>query len=126
MHPDLLNSWKEIAAYLGRGVRTVQRWEVQLSLPVHRLHQKSRSAVIASRSELNDWLRVTSNLSAHALKIPDNIALLRAYRLEARSRFAQLRETVEDTRRLVASLSLTAKKKSNPETHENSPLQSTS
>ena len=24
---DRLDSWKEIAAYLGRGVRTVQRWE---------------------------------------------------------------------------------------------------
>ena len=23
---DRLNSWKEIAAYLGKGVRTVQRW----------------------------------------------------------------------------------------------------
>jgi len=26
---ELLNSWKEIAAYLNRGVRTVQRWETE-------------------------------------------------------------------------------------------------
>ena len=24
---EILNSWKEIAGYLNRGVRTVQRWE---------------------------------------------------------------------------------------------------
>jgi hypothetical protein len=32
-----LDSWKEIASYLGRGVRTVQRWECEEGLPVHRL-----------------------------------------------------------------------------------------
>jgi len=126
MHPDLLNSWKEIAAYLGRGVRTVQRWEIELRLPVHRPHRKARTAVIASRSELNDWLRVQTSLPSHAVKVSHNIALLRAYRLEQHSRFERLKETVQNTRRLVASLSLTAKKKSDPETHENPLLQSTS
>lgn len=53
---DVLNSWKEVACYLGRGVRTVQRWEQELGLPVHRPHGKSRSAVIAFRSELDQWL----------------------------------------------------------------------
>jgi hypothetical protein len=32
-----LDSWKEIAAYLGRSIRTVQRWEREEGLPVHRL-----------------------------------------------------------------------------------------
>jgi DNA-binding transcriptional regulator YiaG len=32
-----LDSWKEIAAYLKRGARTVQRWEREERLPVHRL-----------------------------------------------------------------------------------------
>ena len=31
-----LNTWKEIATYMGRGVRTVQRWERELGLPVRR------------------------------------------------------------------------------------------
>ena len=34
---ERLDSWKEIAAYLRRDVRTVQRWEERESLPVHRL-----------------------------------------------------------------------------------------
>ena len=53
----VLNSWKEIAVYLGRGVRTVQRWEHDLGLPVRRPRGKSRSAVIAMSDELDAWLR---------------------------------------------------------------------
>ena len=52
----ILNSWKEIANYLGRGVRTVQRWEAQLGLPVHRPAGKEHSAVLAFSSELDQWL----------------------------------------------------------------------
>src|SRR5438552_17635167 len=53
---DVLNSWKEIARYLARGVRTVQRWEADLALPVRRPRGKSRSAVLAIRSEIDGWL----------------------------------------------------------------------
>ena len=52
----ILNSWKEIATYLGRGVRTVQRWEAQLALPIHRPAGKDHSAVLAFSSELDHWL----------------------------------------------------------------------
>ena len=54
---ELLNSWKEIAAYLNRGVRTVQRWERELGLPVRRPRAKNRSAVIAMRSDIDAWLK---------------------------------------------------------------------
>ncbi len=53
----ILNSWKEIAAYIGRGVRTAQRWERDLALPVRRPRGKKRSAVIAVPSEIDAWLR---------------------------------------------------------------------
>ncbi|MBZ5629467.1 MAG: hypothetical protein LAO06_11450 [Acidobacteriia bacterium] len=56
---EILNSWKEIANYLGRGVRTVQRWERDLGLPVHRPKGKDRSAVLAFPNELQAWLRRT-------------------------------------------------------------------
>jgi|SRR5690349_17011180 len=54
---SVLNSWKEIAAYLGRGVRTVQRYERDLNLPVRRPRGTSRSAVIALKEDLDAWLR---------------------------------------------------------------------
>lgn len=53
----ILNSWKEIAAYLNRGVRTVQRWERELNLPVHRIGKGKRSPVYANVAELDFWLR---------------------------------------------------------------------
>ena len=50
-----LESWKEIAAYLKRGVRTVQRWEQSEGLPVHRHHHDKRGTVYAFRSEIETW-----------------------------------------------------------------------
>lgn len=52
---DRLDSWKEIAAYLKRDVRTVQRWEASESLPVHRHRHKKRGSVFALRHELDAW-----------------------------------------------------------------------
>lgn len=53
--PDRLDSWKEIAAYLKRGVTTVQRWERTEGLPVHRLPHARAGSVYAFRSELDSW-----------------------------------------------------------------------
>jgi Tol biopolymer transport system component len=52
-----LDSWKEIAAYLNRDVRTVQRWEKTANLPVRRLQNPGLRAVFAYTAELDDWLR---------------------------------------------------------------------
>lgn len=56
----ILNGWKEIAGYLGRGVRTVQRWEVLYKMPVHRPAEKDRSAVVAFSNELDQWIKQSS------------------------------------------------------------------
>ncbi|HEV2697798.1 MAG TPA: hypothetical protein VGU90_07385 [Terriglobales bacterium] len=53
---DLLNSWKDICAYLSRGVRTVQRWEETQQLPVYRIGIGSRAPVFAFKHELDAWL----------------------------------------------------------------------
>jgi hypothetical protein len=53
---DRLNSWKEIATYLGKGVRTVQRWESQMGLPVRRLGREGGEIVYALRSEIDAWI----------------------------------------------------------------------
>jgi hypothetical protein len=49
-----LSSWKEIAAYLGVGLRTAQLWEQERSLPVHRL-PGGRGRVFARTAELDAW-----------------------------------------------------------------------
>ena len=48
---DRLDSWKEIAAYLNKEVRTVQRWEKSLGLPVRRLVQGKQGTVFAYKLE---------------------------------------------------------------------------
>src|SRR5258708_30336612 len=52
-----LDSWGEIASYLGREVRTVQRWENTESLPVHRHEHKKKSTVYAYTGELDPWIK---------------------------------------------------------------------
>lgn len=52
-----LSSWKEIAVYLDRGVRTVQRWHADLQLPVHKLTASPKSPVFAYKEEVDRWLR---------------------------------------------------------------------
>lgn len=52
----ILSGWKEIASYLGKGVRTVQRYESNLALPVRRPSRKLRAAVIATKADLDRWV----------------------------------------------------------------------
>jgi len=52
---ERLESWKEIAAYLKRGVRTVQRWERTEALPVYRHRHDKRGTVYAFRHEVDAW-----------------------------------------------------------------------
>ncbi len=33
--PEKISSWKDIAKHLNTSVRTAQRWEQELALPVH-------------------------------------------------------------------------------------------
>ena len=53
---EVLESWKEISAYLDRTVKTCQRWEQELDLPVRRLDGTPRARVFAYKDELDVWL----------------------------------------------------------------------
>src|SRR5262245_24460672 len=55
-----LESWKEIAVYLNRSVRTLHRWEKEEGLPVHRQLHKELGSVFAFKSELDAWARARS------------------------------------------------------------------
>jgi tetratricopeptide (TPR) repeat protein len=62
-----LDSWKEIAAFFGRDERTVNRWEKELGLPVHRL-PGTRGRVYAYTDELSDWLAASRSVEAASSK----------------------------------------------------------
>ena len=59
-----LTSWKEIAQYLGKGVRTVQRWEAMLGLPVRRPLGKTKGIVLADTEEIDVWVSTCTPLAA--------------------------------------------------------------
>src|SRR5262249_8632847 len=87
-----LNSWKEIASYLGRGVRTVQRWERDLKLPVHRIGSGRRSPVYALVTELNFWVSTSGAARPQVRTEPLHMQL-------------RTGRPVEDSRRLLADIS---------------------
>lgn len=63
MTPDAtrrLDSWKEIASFLGRRVRTVQRWEREEGLPVQRLRHRQGTTVYADPEALTAWFAARS------------------------------------------------------------------
>ena len=76
---ERLDSWKEIAAFLRRDVRTVQRWEKKEGLPVYRHQHEKLGSVYAFRPELAKWLNTrqpSSGISAAAQdKSADKIKL---------------------------------------------------
>ena len=53
---NILSSWKEIASYVGKGVRTVQRWELTFHLPVRRGGSHGKNVVVAFTDEIDSWV----------------------------------------------------------------------
>ncbi len=54
---NILNTWKEIARYVGRSARTIQRWERDLGFPIHRPSGREGGAVLAIPSEIDQWVQ---------------------------------------------------------------------
>jgi hypothetical protein len=89
----VLTSWKDIARYLGKGVRTVQRWERQLGLPVRRTTQERKSVVLAMPEEIDQWIQC-KQFAGGRLDSPDRAALLLTLN-ELRSENRELRRQLE-------------------------------
>lgn len=66
----MLTDWKAIADYFSRNCRTVQRWEKEEGLPIHRHPHRRRNSVYAYVDELDAWWRqrdlpATSAIESH-------------------------------------------------------------
>ena len=64
----ILGSWDEISRYMGRSARTVQRWEIQFGMPVHRPAAARRRQVFAYSTDLERWLSSTPNCRVVSLQ----------------------------------------------------------
>ena len=54
---ERLDSWKQIAAYLGKSERTVHRWHQTEGLPINRHVHQQKASVWVYRSQLDAWLK---------------------------------------------------------------------
>jgi predicted DNA-binding transcriptional regulator AlpA len=56
--PKPLTSWKEIAQYTGKGVRTLQRWEQDFGFPIRRpTAANGHHAIVAIPDEIDAWMQ---------------------------------------------------------------------
>lgn len=56
---QFLSGWKNIARYLDKGVRTVQRYERDFGLPVRRPAGRPRGSVVATKAEIDAWVKAS-------------------------------------------------------------------
>jgi len=114
---QILSGWKDIASYLRKGVRTVQRYERVLGLPVRRPAGKPRGSVVATKVELDAWVMASpfresyqlvrpnpSHLNATAEAIKDGVAKMGKLREEINALRADVRESVDQLQKSVRDL----------------------
>ena len=105
--PQICSGWKEIAAYLRKGVRTVQRYERELHLPVRRPAGKSVGSVIAIKVELDGWAAVAPYRQVFPLSQDSSSEAAIARRAtvgEFRRRVAELHRLRQEIEKLQTTL----------------------
>jgi hypothetical protein len=109
--PEFFSGWKEIANYLGKGVRTVQRYEWQLGLPVRRPAGKPRGSVVATKAELDAWVSASPMRDTYQLTRPpldpqlaDSANAIRTGIAEMRRLRSQMTDLRADLRKSLALL----------------------
>jgi len=100
---SVLTSWKEIAFYLGKGVRTVQRWERLLGLPVRRpMGRANKGIVLARTSDLDKW--IANTWSGNGTSLESNLAAPVPSKVPLRPMFQRSRELLDTHQQLVSQL----------------------
>ena len=114
---EVFSGWKEIARYLGKSVRTVQRHERELGLPVRRVSGNRKGSVVAAKSDLDLWLKssptmqesfnrssrtIQEYLSSEIAKgfgqRAELVAQMTALRTELKTSVCKLRESISNLR----------------------------
>lgn len=73
MNKKRLDSWKSIAVFLGRSLRTVQRWHECNGLPVHHFGGH-KGSVFAYEEEINQWfLNVSAGSCAVEARVEETL-----------------------------------------------------
>ena len=109
---EILSGWKSIARHLGMGVRTVQRYERLMGLPIRRPNGRMQGSVLATKSELDAWveaspIRRAFQLANSASVNPSNDLKALKVKVEEmctlRHQMTALRDEVRDSMRSLGS-----------------------
>ena len=98
MTPTVFSSWKEIAQFFGKSVRTVQRWERTLELPIIRPDNASGNIVLAKVADLEAWLLKPAALDAQSRAVEASQDWSRS-RIECKKRVARMESLLADLTR---------------------------
>jgi hypothetical protein len=98
-----LTSWKEISSYVGRGVRTVQRWESEFGFPIRRATPGRKSLVLAIPAEIDAWVQAQRFPDGQLDSVESELAALFQTVRELRS---EIRELRSENRQLRCQLAL--------------------
>ena len=96
-----MTCWKEIAQYLHKSVRTVQRYEQQMGVPVRRPQGRENGVVLAFSDEIDVWMR--SHFEGEA---KSELEVLRQELAEVKEQNKLLRASLEGAERAVAFIHL--------------------
>jgi hypothetical protein len=103
----VLSCWKDIASYLGKGVRTVQRWEIEDGLPVRRGNQNGiKQPVFAIPGEIDAWIHMRQRRDGIVARESDDLFSLQREieKLRAEVEQCRARETERSAQELEISL----------------------
>jgi hypothetical protein len=102
---SVLSSWKEIARYLGKSVRTVQRWELTFGLPVRRTgFGGPESSVFAVPTEIDGWIHSCCISRGHSEASPAEVVGLQQVMADLRAECFELRRQIDVERKILESL----------------------
>ena len=94
--PQILSGWKEIGNYLGKGVRTVQRYERLHGLPVRRPAGKPWGSVVATKAEIDAWVA--------ASPVREGLQLLRPATKSSLATWADIQNGAAEMKRLTKEM----------------------
>jgi hypothetical protein len=95
--PEVLSGWKDIANYMGKGVRTVQRYERELGLPIRRPSGRTRGSVLVTKAELDVWINSAfHHLPASPTMPSADFETLKSRALELAALLEQLTQSINE------------------------------
>lgn len=104
MQSRILSGWKDIAKHLGQGVRTVQRYERELGLPIRRPGGKTTGSVLAVKAELDAWVASRRSVASICVSLKSRMTEMDEIANHAKELISEIRTSYEMLRNPVRQI----------------------